>query len=143
MPEDLEERYKPVLNMLGADRGTQIDRVAEMFLAIVEARDAEELERKGMFVLSPDHVPSHELNERYRPLIALMLAPRDNQMALVKRLGTQVRDTSDGEAMQSKKKGRFVDGEPAPLVSKTMSNFLAPPESDLDKPDTGKPPKGG
>jgi len=143
MPEDLEERYKPVLDMLGADRGIQADRVRDMFLMIMEARDAEELAAKGVFVLAPDHVPSDQLNERYKPLIAIMLATRDKQMSLVKQLSTQVRDTGDGEAMQARKKGRFVDGRPEPLVTKRVSEFLAPPDSDLDKPDAGAPRKGG
>lgn len=136
--------YKPVMAILAADRGQQVNRVAAMFLEIVEARDAEELMEKGMFLLGPDHPGAAALDAQYKPLIAILLARRDQQMNLVKLLQLQVRDSRDGENMQTRRVGQFQEDQPAPLISPRTAALLAPQGGvkGLGGPALAKPPSG-
>lgn len=118
--------YAPVIALLTADRGQQINRVAAMWLDITQARDAEELAKMGDFILPANHVPAKELTQRYKPIIAILMAPRDRQYKAVMRMQLQVRDARDMENMQAQGIGKQVPGRPAPLMSKGMSRMLAP-----------------
>lgn len=123
---DLGALYAPVMAILHADRGQQVNRIAAMFLEIVEARDAEELEEKEMFEVRPDHMGAEALDAQYRPLIAILLSRRENQTALIKLLQLQVRDARDGENMQVRKVGEFKDSQPVPLITPRTAALLTP-----------------
>jgi len=123
---DLGALYAPVVAILLADRGQQVNRIAEMFLEIVEARDAEALEDKEMFELGAGHMGAEALNDQYRPLIAILLAGRESQAKFISLLQQQVRDSRDGEIMQMRKVGEFKDSKPVPLITPRTAALLAP-----------------
>ena len=118
--------YAPVIAILTADRGEQINRIAAMLLEITEARDAEELAAQGDFTLAPGHPGAQALDQRYKPLIAILLANRDRQYAAVKRMQLQIRDARDAENMAARRVGTIVEGRPTPMLSPGMAAMLAP-----------------
>ena len=118
--------YAPVIAVLTADRGEQINRVAAMMLDITEARDAETLAEAGDFRLAANHPGAQALDQRYKPLIAILLAGREQQYALVRKLQLQVRAARDIETMEARGIGSRVPGRPAPLLSQSMASMLAP-----------------
>lgn len=107
---ELTARYAPILSILTADGGEQINRVAAMMLEIVEARDAEELATNGMVRLAPGQAGAQALDTKYKPLIAILMAKRAVQLDLAKRLQLHVRDARDGEGMKARKVGAFNPG---------------------------------
>lgn len=118
--------YAPVIAILTADRGEQVNRVSAMLLEITQARDAEDLAGAGDFTLAAGHPGSQALDQRYKPLIAILLADREKQYALVKRLQLQIRAARDVENMEARGIGARVPGRPAPLVSPGMAAMLGP-----------------
>ena len=118
--------YAPVIAVLTADRGEQINRVAAMMLDIAQARDAEALAEAGDFRLAAGHPGAQALDQRYKPLIAILLAGREQQYALVRRLQLQVRAARDIENMEARGIGTRVAGRPAPLLKQSTAAMLAP-----------------
>lgn len=118
--------YAPVIAILTADRGEQINRVAAMFLEITEARDSEALAQGGDFRLTAGHPGAQALDQRYKPLIAILLAGREQQYALVKKLQLQVRAARDVENMEARGTGTRVTGRPAPLIMQETAAMLSP-----------------
>lgn len=118
--------YAPVIALLTADRGEQINRVAAMMLAITEARDAEGLAKKGDFALNPDQQGAKTLDQKYKPLIAILLATRDRQYEAVRHMQMQIRAARDAENMAARGIGTGVPGRPTPLMSPGMAALLTP-----------------
>jgi len=139
----LAAHYAPVIAALTADRPEQMRRVSAMMEKIAEARDAEILAAQGDFELSPDHPGAEALDQESKPLIAILLAKREQQFELVKRLQMQVREARDIEIMYEHGTGSPMPGRPALLVSPASAALLSPkgrlPGSrDTPAPDDGE-----